>query len=56
MEHLILDPDVLATGPITDIRHTLSEIDKHRHVHAIMRMSDKRRSQYSNEYTRTHKK
>lgn len=56
MEHLTLDPDVLASVPITDIRHTLSEIDKHRHVHAIMRMSAKQRSQYANEYHRTNKK
>ena len=56
MEHLTLDPDVLATVPITDIRHTLSEIDKHRHVLSIMRMSNKQRSQYANEYHRNHKK
>lgn len=56
MEHLLLDPDVLASVPITDIRHTLSEIDKHRHVHSVMRMMDKQRSQYANEYHRNHKK
>ena len=56
MEHLTLSPDVLASVPITDIRHTLNEIDKHRHVHSVMRMMDKQRSQYANEYHRTHKK
>lgn len=56
MEHLTLDPEVLVTVPITDIGHTLREIDKHRHVLSIMRRSNKQRSQYSNEYHRTHKK
>lgn len=56
MEHLTLSSDVLATVLITDIRHTLDEIDKHRHVHAMMRKIDRQRSQYANEYHRNHKK
>ena len=32
--------------PITDIRHTIREIDKHRHVHTMIAESNRKRSQY----------
>ena len=46
MKHLTLSPDVLASVPITDIRHTIREIDKHRHVHTMIAESNRKRSQY----------
>ena len=55
MNKLVLNSNLLSL-PVTDLKHVIREVNMFRHVHDIMSMSNKQRSQYSNEYNRTHKK
>lgn len=48
MERIHLPPDVLIKIPITDIRHTLDEINKHRHVLAMIKEDRRQRKEYYN--------
>lgn len=41
MKHLKLPVEAIVTVPITDLRHTLNEIDIHRHVHTMLSEQNK---------------
>lgn len=56
MKKLILPIDVMMTVPITDIRHTLEEINRHRQVHAQMEEQNKLRAQRCYKYYGRYKK
>lgn len=51
LKYIKMAPDVIAQLPVTDIRHTLEEIDRHRHVLAMIEEHKKKYNNYK--YLRT---
>ena len=48
LKYITLAPEVAAALPVTDVRHMLEEIDKERHIKAVIKESRSRYNQYMN--------
>jgi len=48
LKYITLSPEVAAALPVTDVRHMLEEIDKERHIQAVIKESQSRYNQYMN--------